>query len=271
MKKRGMILLAMLLALALLASGCAGGTGGTDNSWKAIKDKGTLVVGIDILFPPMGFMGTDGNVTGVDIDLANAVCEKMGVKAEIKPIDWDSKEMQLDNKNIDCIWNGFTITEKRQEKVLFSTPYMQNYQIIIVPKDSAITKPTDLAGKKVGLQSESSAMDALRAETALYQSIGDNNIRQFNDNTLAMLDLDNGGIDAVIVDEVVGLYYLAKVPDNYRILEDKLAKEDYGIGFRKNDKALKEEVEKAFKALQQEGKVKEIAMKWFGEENIGMK
>ena len=153
---------------------------------------------------------------------AKAVGEKMGVDVEVKPIDWDSKDMELSSGKIDVIWNGFSITDERRQEVLFSNPYLSTKQSIVVKKGSDITKKADLAGKKIALQDGSTSEDALKADTATYESVGDDNISRFKENSQVLMEVDSGRADAAVIDEVFVRYYLQKenLLDKYTVLEE---------------------------------------------------
>jgi polar amino acid transport system substrate-binding protein len=162
--KRGIVAIILLVFTALiLFSGCQLGSAGTDDSWDKVKEKGKFVLGLDESFPPMGFTDENGEIVGFDIDVAREVCSRLGIELVLQPINWDAKEQELKTGNIDCIWNGFTITEERKQNILFTEPYMNNRQIIVVKEDAPYNKMEDLKGKKLGLQSQSSAQDALDA------------------------------------------------------------------------------------------------------------
>lgn len=176
-----------------------------DTSMTYILGKNEIVLGLDASFPPMGYTDEEGNIVGFDIDLAKAVCEKLEINLKLQPIDWDSKDMEIASKNIDIIWNGFSVNEERIEKYTFSKPYLANKQIIIVPDGSAIKTKADLAGKTIGLQKGSTAYDAVEAD-AIAKDIG--KIVTYEDNLEAFLDLKAGRIDAFVVDYVVGKYIL---------------------------------------------------------------
>lgn len=180
----------------------------TDTSLADIKKKGSFTLGLDDSFPPMGFKDDKGNIVGFDIDLAKEVAKRMGVELKIQPIDWTAKEMELNNKNIDVIWNGLSITPDRQQSMLLSTPYMENKQIVVVKNDSSVQKLADLKGKQVAVQDGSSAQDALKAaDPDLLASIKQ---VDFKDNVAALMDLKNGNVDAVAMDSVVAEYYINK-------------------------------------------------------------
>ena len=187
----------------------------------------------------------------------------MGIEVEFKPIVWDNKVLELNSKSIDLIWNGFTVTPEREEQVLFTKPYLENKQIIVVKSDSDIKAKADLAGKVVGLQGGSSAEDALKKDEATYESIGEGNINRYEDNLIAMMDLEVGRVDAVVMDEVVCRYQIRKNPDKYRILDDHFAEEVYAVGGRLQDKALIAELDIALQQLKDNGTSAEVSKKWF--------
>ena len=265
--KKFALILACILAVGIFA-GCGNNadvstTGGVDTSFTDIQQKGKLVVGLDVAFPPMGFQDESGEIVGFDIDIAKAVGEKMGVEVELKPIDWKAKEMELNSKKIDVIWNGYTITDERKEQVDFTEPYLNNRQIIITPVDSDIKSKADLAGKKIGYQTGSTAEDAMKADEDVYKTI-EANLMGYDDNNTAMMDLKAGRTAAVVVDEVVGKYYLSKNPGLYVILEDNFGDEEYGVGVRKGETALLTELNKGIEAVKADGTFDKISQKWFG-------
>lgn len=255
MKKQGLgILLLMVLAVAML-SGC---------SSSGNKD-GKLVIGIDDKFAPMGFRDDKNEIVGFDIDYARAAAEKMGKEVTFQPIDWSAKESELNSGRIDMIWNGYTITDERKEKVLFTKPYLENSQVVVVLADSPLTKLQDLAGKEVGLQSLSSAADALEANPVKASLKG---VSEYTDNVLALTDLKSGRVDGVVIDEVVARYYISKEPDTYKLMDESLAPEQYGIGIKKGNEALLNELQKALDELNSDGTAADISTKWFGENKV---
>lgn len=269
MKKRMIIGAIILITLSVFLLGCNSQPTAQeqgDQSLEEIKENGKLIMGLDDSFPPMGFKDEKGEIVGFDIDLAKEVTKKLGIELELKPIDWAAKELSLSSGDIDVIWNGFSISEKRKEKVLFSEPYLKNDQIIAVGADSSIKNKQDLKDKIVGLQMESTSATALNAEPDVKDSLKE--IKEYENNVEALLDLKSGRTDAVIVDEVVGKYYIAQKPGEYKVLEENFGAEFYAVGFRKEDKALKEAIDKAIDELVQEGIVGEISKKWFGEDIV---
>ena len=179
-----------------------------DASLQYILDKGELILGLDETFPPMGYRDANGDIIGFDIDLATEVCSRLCVKLKLQPINWDSKEMELSGKTIDCIWNGMSVTDERINGMDLSTPYIANKQIIIVKSDSGISTKADLAGKTVGAQQGSSAVDAISAEPDVKASFG--SLNEYASNDEAFLDLKAGRIDVLVVDEVYGRYMISQ-------------------------------------------------------------
>ena len=222
-----------------------------------------IVVGLDDNFPPMGFRDDKNELVGFDIDMARAAAKHMGIEVEFKPIDWAAKESELKSKRVDMLWNGLTITEERKQNILFSKPYMENHQIIVVYAGSPIKVKTDLNGKVVGVQDGSSAVPAIEAD-AVSKSFKE--MKKYGDNVTALMDLGTKRIDAVVVDEVVGRYYVAKKPTEYAVLEDNFGTEEYGVGMRKEDAALQTKLQTALDAMKADGSSAKIATQWFGKD-----
>lgn len=185
----------------------------TDDSLQKIKDKKTLILGLDDSFPPMGYQDEQGNIVGYDIDLAKEVCSRMGVELKLQPINWEEKEMELNKGNIDCIWNGLTITDDRKDAMNMTEPYMENRQVVVTLKNSKINKLTDLKDKTVALQKGSTAIDALNSRPDILDIIADGTPVEVDNNVLAMYELRRGTSEAVIMDEVVARYYIAHMSE----------------------------------------------------------
>lgn len=232
---------------------------GGDDSLQKIKDKGELILGLDDAFPPYGFKDTDGVVKGFDIDLATEVCKRLGVELKIQPIVWDTKVRELNDGNIDCIWNGFTITDELSSQLLFTDPYVRNRQIIVVKADSGINTKADLAGKYVGVQAGSSANEAIENEKDVLDSFKE--LVSMKDNVLGLTEVKNGTVDALVLDEAVGLSYIQDNPE-LKALDEDFGGEEYGIGFRLEDKALMEAVQSTLADMRADGTIAEIAAKW---------
>ena len=235
-----------------------------DDSLQKIKDTGELILGLDDYFPPMGFRDTDNNIVGYDIDLAKEVAKRMGVKLVITPVDWDYKETELNDGNVDCIWNGMSVDDERKEKMNLSEPYMENRQVVVVLSDSGINTLADLAGKSVILQAGSTAVGALDSKEDVKSTLKE--VTEVPNNVQAMMELGQGTGDAVVMDEVVARYYISKSdnPDQFKILDEVLSEEVYAIGFRKADQALRDEVQKILGEMKADGTLKEITETWFG-------
>ena len=228
-----------------------------------------IIVGLDDTFAPMGFRDEKGELVGFDIDLARAVAGKLGVEVQFQPINWDSKEMELKNGNINLIWNGLSITEERKKQLLFSVPYLENSQIILVRKDSPIKTKEDLKGKIIGTQSKSSGEDAVMADP-VHSELKE--LRTYDTYDQAFLDLDAGRIEAIAGDEVLARFIKANKEKKegkelYTILENSdFGKEEYGIGAKKEDTYLIEKINEAIEELKKDGTYKKIYDKWFGAE-----
>lgn len=278
MKKRftwGLALLVLLGAMAFgvgcgnsdsdNGEGTENGKEATDNSLKEIQDKGVLILGCDDEFPPMGFIDEEsGALVGFDIDLAVAVAEKLGVTLEAKPIDWATKELELTSGNIDVIWNGYTITGERAEKVTFAGPYLQNSQLLVVRADSDVKNKTDLTGRTLGVQSDSAAESLVEADDAFKSSLKE--VRSYDTYQQALLDLETSDrIDAVGVDKILIEYVMQQKPGVFKILSDALGDEYFGIGCRPDAFALRDAIDKALDELYEDGTIDEICAKWFTE------
>ncbi|MGL5042922.1 MAG: amino acid ABC transporter substrate-binding protein [Culicoidibacterales bacterium] len=251
MKKLLYLFSVILLAGGLLAS-CA----------KTAKtSEGTsYIIGLDDTFAPMGFKDAQGEYTGFDIELAKAVGENLGITFAFKSINWDSATLELTSKKIDLIWNGMSITPKRQAEMAISKPYFVGNQTIYTTDKSPILTKADLANKLIGIQLGSSAQTAFDADP-ISKSV--KTITKYQDNTQAMLDLKAGRVDAVILDSMVGDYYTSQQP-GYKKVNESFAKEDMGIGARKDDDALIAKIDSAIEQLRTDGTYDKIYQKWFG-------
>ena len=194
--------------------------------------------------------------------MAKEVASHMGIEVEFQPVIWDTIIEELNGGNIDLIWNGMSITPERQKKIIFSEPYLDNAQIIVVQKGSAVKTKADLADKTIGLQGGSSAMDAVKADPATFDSFGE--LIEFASNDEALLDLAAGRLDAVVVDQIVGRYYIAKKADVYDVLEEDFGAEEFGVGFRKDDVAFRDKVQATLEEMKADGTSTKISEKWFG-------
>ena len=226
--------------------------------------KTTFTVGFDQDFPPMGFVGEDGEFTGFDLELATEVAKRIGKEVKYQPIAWDAKDMELTSGTIDCIWNGFSI-QGREDKYTWSKPYMKNDQVFVVKSDSSIESLEDLAGKTVEVQVDSSAEAALKENKELADTFG--KLQTVADYNTGFMDLEMGGVDAIAMDSVVANYQITKRGGNgFTVLDTPLSSEEYGIGFKLGNEALRDEVQKALDEMKADGTMKTISEKWFGKD-----
>jgi polar amino acid transport system substrate-binding protein len=263
MKRYGLLELCALIAAGMAFVGCekkAAGAG--DDSLQKILDKKKLVLGLDDSFPPMGFRNEANEIVGYDVDLAKEVCARLGVELVLQPIDWNAKEQELNTGEIDCIWNGFTITEERKQALNFSPPYLKNAQVIVVKSNSPVQTLKDLAGKTAGTQAGSSSVDAIDDAPEFKASLKD--VIEYKDFLTALMDLDVGGVDAIVIDLVVANDNINRSGKDFRILTETLGEEEFGIGFRKNDKALADKVWETLLAMAEDGTAAKISTQWLG-------
>ena len=264
MKKVIAIAAAALMLLTLLA-GC-GNNATTPDNGEQTQTK-TFTVGFDAECPPYGYQDENGEYVGFDLDLAAEVCARNGWELVKKPINWDSKDMELETELIDCIWNGFTING-REDKYTWSTPYVDNSQVVVVGKDSGIASYADLAGKIVAVQADSSALAAL---TENEDGSNDENIAlaesfeklvEVPDYNTAFMNLEAGAVDAIAMDIGVAQYQLEQRGDAFVILDGTLAAEQYGIGFKLGNTELRDAVQKTLDEMAADGTFAKIAEKW---------
>lgn len=258
--------LSLFIAVVFLSSGC-GKDNTKDKSLAQIKAKGFFIVGLDDQFPPMGFRGQDNNeIIGFDIDLAKEAAKRLGVQVQFKPVAWDGIILSLNKGDIDVVWNGMTITDERKQKIEFSKPYLNNRQIIMVTTDSTLSTIDMLKGKKIGLQLGSSSETALNTKPDLVKQLKE--VKKYENNTLALMDLAAKRIDAVVIDEIVGRWNMAKKPGVYKVFKEDMGTELYGVGIRKNDITFKEALDKVLDEIKSDKAGEEISKKWFGENII---
>ena len=265
------IFFAMTLLLTMLFTGCGGDqpkdSGGADKT-----DLKKIVVGLDDEYPPMGFKNDKNEIVGFDVDLAKAAVKKLDMEVEFKAIDWSSKEAELKSGRVDVLWNGLDITPERKENMLFSDPYMDNRQVIFVRKggDVNISSEAELAGKAVGTQAASTAEDYINSQEELKNSFKE--FKTYGDYMSAFMELENGRMDAVICDEIVGRYYMSKHPDTIDALDVTVGPvSEFGIAFKKENTALRDKVQKAFDEIVADGTAKKISEEWFGVDLIKSK
>lgn len=258
---------ALCLGAALLA-GCSGSNDAADNAADngaaANPDATTLIVGLDNAYPPYGFIGDDGNLTGFDIDLATEVAARNGWNLELEAIDWDAKDALLNQGTINCIWNGFTM-EGREDGYTFSEPYMLNEQVVVAKADSGIKTLEDLNGKVVMTQVDSAALDVLENEeeggqAALAATFKE--LQTIGDYNNAFMQLESGMVDAVACDLSIAAFQMAAKSGAYVQMDEPLSTEHYAVGFKKGDSDLAKQVTDALKALDEDGTVKQLCEKY---------
>jgi len=266
MKTKNLIVLILLFVFSLtIFSGCSKKTVNNEDAISKLKDKGYVVVGLDDTFAPMGFKDTKGDIVGFDIDLAKEVFKRIGINVKFQSIDWSMKETELNSGNIDLIWNGYSITDERKQKVSFSNPYLENRQLIITLANSNIQSKKDLLGKKVAVQNGSSSLDAINKEPEVLKSLNSGKLVLFDTNNEAFMDLEAGRVDAVVADEVLGRYYMQERDiEKYKVLQEDFGKEQYAVGIRKTDSELVNKVNSELENMKKDGTCAEISKKWFG-------
>ncbi|NMA96290.1 MAG: amino acid ABC transporter substrate-binding protein [Clostridiales bacterium] len=251
----------MAIILVLTTIGCS--TSGSKAEDTITVEKGKFTVGFDDGFPPMGFIGDDGEYTGFDLELAAEVAKRLDLELVLQPISWDAKDAELSTKTIDCIWNGFTING-REDDYTWTKPYMKNNQVFVVRADSDINTLDDLEGVTVMVQTDSSAEAALKDKQDLVDTFGD--YLTADNYTNALTDLEAGSVDAVAMDDVVANYQMEQRPGVFAILDDIISMEDYGVGFLLGNDELKDIVEKTLLDMAEDGFLAETSEKWFGKD-----
>lgn len=254
---------ALVAALALSACGASPAASDQGSAGSSSADAGgeitTLTVGFDQAYPPYGYVGDDGEFTGLDLELAAEVAKRNDWELKLEPIDWDAKDTLLNSGAITCIWNGFTM-EGREDDYTFSDPYMLNAQVVVVRADSGIESFEDLAGKTVITQVDSAAEEVLNSDmadlTATFASL-----ETIGDYNTAFMQLESGAVDAVACDLSIAQYQMAG-KDTYKQLDEQLSTEHYAVGFKKGDTALAEKVTETLKEMDEDGFVKELCDKY---------
>ena len=225
-------------------------------------DNGKLVLGLDATFKPMGYTDENDNIVGFDIDCAEEVCNRLGIKLEPYGVNWDTKEIDLDTGTIDCIWNGLSVSDERKKVMLMSDAYMTNEMVFVVNSDSDIKTLADLSGKTVDVQNGSTAQEILEAS-----DVGKTvTVSQIGTNVEALNQLEMNMCDAVFLDSVVAEYEISTSGKAFRILDEGLEPEEYAIGFRLGDQALCDKIYGTLKEMKADGKLAEISTKWFGKD-----
>lgn len=263
MNKKLILIFTLILTVFLMLGAVSAGSwfdmfSGDSNT----NDNQTFIVGFNTEFPPFGYKNDDGKYTGFDYELAQEVAKRNGWKFQPQPIiAWDTKKIELDSDVVDCIWSEFTI-DGRENDYTWSNPYFNNSQVVVVKSDSNISSADDLKGKIVEAQISSSALDAIDQNQTLKSSISQvNEISEYN---TAFMDLESGVCDAVVVDYPCAKYHMAEKFSNstFKILDNPLKYEKYGVGFKKGNDELKDQVQKTLDEMFKDGTVDKIAQNY---------
>lgn len=256
--------LTILLLITFVLTGCK--TSQTElNSLKTIQDKGKMIVGFTN-YPPLGFQNETGETVGLDIEIAKEVAKRLGVSVEFQYIDWDNKTFELNNKNIDMIWNGFTVTEEREKEVNFSKPYMDNQIVIVSRVDTPIKTIDDLNDVDVAVETQSSGQLAIE-KSSIFDSI--NSLQKYTSISDALLALNAKTVDAIIADITYAGYLQSQNNNAYIISDESFDSEYYAIGFRKqDDNALRDAIDAIIDDLIEDGTASEISIKWLSKDLI---
>lgn len=271
-KKKRKNLLTVLLLLSLLAGilGCSAKNEDGVGQENTDVEK-TFIVGFDAEFPPYGYKDDNGDYVGFDLDLAEEVCKRNHWRLVKQPIKWASKDMELSSGTIDCLWNGFTMNG-REQQYTWSSAYVDNSQVVVVKANSSVKKLEDLAGKVVIVQSDSSALAAFTGENAesrnkeLASRFA--SLQQVADYNSAFMNLEAGAADAICLDIGVANYEVKSRGQKFVILDERVSSENYGIGFKKGNTKLRDEVEDALKKMYDDGTFAKIAQKWGLEDSV---
>ncbi|MFA9380854.1 MAG: amino acid ABC transporter substrate-binding protein [Acetanaerobacterium sp.] len=251
--KRIFTVIATIAAAVMLLAGCQ----------TAPQGDSTFTVGFDKEFPPMGFVADDGSYTGFDLDLAAEAADRLGMELVLQPIDWTAKNMELDSGNIDCVWNGFTING-REDEYTWTQPYMNNNQIVVVLADSPINSFADITGGSIAVQDDSSALSAIEGNEE-FKSLPAEIIKTAS-NLNALMELESGAVDAVVMDECVARYTIEKKGAGYRVLDEVVGAEEFGIGFKLGNTDLRDKVEETLLDMADDGTLASISNDWFAKD-----
>lgn len=254
----------LLCALTLLGCSPQEPASSANTASKKTAADNQITVGVDDSFAPMSFRNDKNQLEGFDIDLAREAAKRLRLTVEFVAIDWIDKEAALNNKRVDALWSGLAVTPERQTSMALTQPYLRNRQIIAVQQGSNLKEHTDLAGKAVGVQDGSNALAAVRKQTALWSSFQP--LRTFGDPWSALLQLSGSRLDAVVLDEVVARYYITRPLVRYSVLDSDLGSEDYAVGLRTDDSALRDQLNQVLTEMQRDGTTKKLSQRWFAKD-----
>ena len=256
--------LTVIAAALVLAIGTVACSGGSEEDTATENNDNKVLIGFDNTFVPMGFLDEDENIVGFDIDLAKEVFSRLDKEVEFQTIDWSMKETELNNGNVDALWNGYSLSPEREKVVSYTDSYLQNKQIIVTMADSGVNSKADLAGKEVGTQRESTAQAAIEKDTEFMGTLKDGRPVLYDTYDKALRDLEIGRTSAVAGDEVLIRYYIGqKGEDKYKVLEENFGLEDYVVAFAKENTELRDQVNDTLNEMKEDGTFDEIYNKWF--------
>jgi polar amino acid transport system substrate-binding protein len=266
-KKLTVLALAFAMVFTMLAvTACGGGSSEEEATSESAYGEGYVFKhGFDKDFPPYSYIDDNGETTGFDVELAKAVCEYYNWEYEGVPVNWDAKDAELNSGSIDCIWSGFTKSPQREAAYSWSEPYSVNTIKIMVNEGSDIKSAADLEGKKVGVQTSTSAAEMLETPQEeggckeLADTFGSTEV--YDTYTIAITDLKAGAIDAIAIDVTTGDYQMTKV-DGLAYIDDEICDEVYAVGFRTEDCELRDLVNEALTALAADGTMAAIGEKY---------
>lgn len=258
--------LILILLVLVVAGAWYKGTHRTD-TWNKIHQQKTVTIGIDDTFVPMGFRDKKGKLIGYDVEMAKAAFEKMGLKPKFQVIDWSMKETELNTGHIDAIWNGYTMTPERAKHAAFTKPYHKDNQVLLTKANSGINTPQDMHGKQLGVQSGSVGFDDFNQDPkVLKQYLGTKPV-QYDTFDKAINDVKVGRINAVLIDGDYAKYYLAHNHSNepMKLVKTNFPPDYDAVGLRKQDKTLREKLNKAIENLHRDGTEARLSKKYFGD------
>ncbi|MEI7578936.1 MAG: amino acid ABC transporter substrate-binding protein [bacterium] len=236
----------------------------TDN-FQQIWGKKEIIIGLDEAYPPITFKNEKGEIVGYDVDLAKEVFKRMGLTPVFRAVEWDTIVLSLTKGDIDVVWSGMSINEERQAKINFSDPYFKGAYVYILKKDATISNKSELSGKTIGVQAGSSNEEWLRS-SPIFSSLKE--LKTYSTFEEALLDLDIGRVDAVFGDGTFAYYYINDKKADYKTFDEIEEGIGAGVGIRKTDNALRDELNKTLREMKQDGTMQEIAKKWFGNANF---
>ena len=251
-----MIAISAAAAMALPMAACGSKSGDSKSG-----EKQKFIVGFDAAFPPYGYQDENGEYVGFDLDLAAEVCSRNDWELVKQPIDWDTKDMELNSGTISCIWNGFTMNG-REDEYAWTDPYVDNSQVFVVKSDSGIASFADLAGKSVAVQTDSSAEAALKEDDNKDLLDSFKELVVVADYNTAFMNLDSDAVNAIAMDIGVAKYQMESRNGSYTILDDVLSAEQYAVGFAKSNTELRDKVQKTLNDMRDDGTFQKIAEKW---------